>query len=98
METPDKWLVIKIGDIQKVFASWYGGYLGNDKWKLNSGITKVEQDEYFYYFYGYSGSIYKCRKTQYGSTSYSSMILNKMIEEVKKEHNVVIEILPEYSL
>lgn len=93
METPDKWLVIKIDSTYKVFATWYGGYLDGDAWRLNSGITKVEQDDDFYYFHGYSGSIYKCGKKRYGSSNYSGMILDTMIEKAKKERNIDIEIL-----
>ena len=55
METPDKWVVLKIEHegniIYKVFASWYGGYLGSDSWKLNSGIKDIEiplEDTYIY--------------------------------------------------
>ena len=48
MTTPDKWLVLKIGDLYKVYGTWYGGYLGSDSWKINSGIVKVEEDEYFF--------------------------------------------------
>lgn len=70
-EIPDRWTVIKItyenGDmINKVFASWYGGYLSAATWRLNSGIEMTEEDEHFYYFYGYSGSCYKCRKDSEG--------------------------------
>ena len=44
-ETPDKWVIIKIGSDSessfKVFGSWAGGYLDGDRWRLNSGITKI---------------------------------------------------------
>ena len=67
MQTPDKWVILKINsEINKVFASWGGGYLNGDYWRVNSGIVKVEEDENYYYFYGYSGSIYKCHKDAYG--------------------------------
>lgn len=59
---PDGWKLIKINDIFKVFASWKGGYLTGDHWKLNSGIKNIMQDEHFYYVYGWSGSIYALRK------------------------------------
>ena len=71
MQTPDKWVILKINseinnEIYKVFASWGGGYLDGDYWRINSGIVEVEEDENYYYFYGYSGSIYKCHKHTYG--------------------------------
>jgi len=81
--TPDKWVVLELKNrIYKVFGSWGGGYLSGDVWKLNSGIKRVEQDEDFYYFYGFSGSCYKCRKTNYGvATSYSRAILQTIIDK-----------------
>jgi hypothetical protein len=84
-ETPEKWTIIKIENkYHKVFATWTGGYLDSDRWKSNSGITKVEQDENFYYFFGFSGSCYKCHKKGYGvATSYSLNILNTIIEQSK---------------
>ena len=52
-ETPDKWVVIKMsraGDVyHKIFGSWAGGYLDGDRWKMNSGIVSVEEDDEYYY-------------------------------------------------
>jgi hypothetical protein len=83
METkPDKWLVIKIGvsePIYKVFASWYGGYLDGDSWKINSGISEVLTEGNYINFYGHSGSCYKCQKNSYGITSYGQRILDSIM-------------------
>lgn len=85
-ETPDKWVVLKIDDndlnksLYKVFGSWAGGYLDGDRWKLNSGITDIKEDDDYYYFIGASGSCYKCHKQQHGiMTSYSQHILDRLI-------------------
>lgn len=70
---PDKWLLIKIGGTDphyRVFGAWSGGYLGSDEWRMNSGIVRVEEDDKHYYFYGGSGSQYRCTKGMYGSTAY----------------------------
>ena len=87
-ETPDKWVVIKIENTEtfyKVFGSWAGGYLDGDRWKLNSGIVSVEEDDDNYYFTGHSGSCYKCNKNGYGvMTSYSQGVLNDLIENSYK--------------
>lgn len=81
-ETPDKWVILKLpNDYYKVFGTWAGGYLDGDRWKLNSGIEKVEQDDDYYYFIGFSGSCYKCHKNSYGTaTSYGQGVLNKILE------------------
>ena len=61
-ESPDKWVMIKItsGDktYYKIFATWFGGYLDGDSWKINSGISSIDEDDDFYYFNGFSGSCY----------------------------------------
>ena len=96
---PDKWLVVKIEgkDVPltyKVFACWYGGYLNGDSWKLNSGITKVTKEDGFYLFEGYSGSVYKCHKHEYGFNMYGHGVLYNIINK-SKEAGVNVEILPE---
>ena len=96
---PDKWLVVKITGndlppVYKVFACWYGDYLGSDSWKLNSGITKVTETNEYFFFEGSSGSTYKCRKGMYGYTSYGASILNDMIDRAA-EKDVAIKVLPD---
>jgi len=96
---PDKWVVIKIGEespVYKVFASWYGGYLDGDSWKMNSGITKIEETDKSFLFHGYSGSIYECNKNSYGTNSYSEQVLNNIME-IGNKNGFPIEVLPEDS-
>lgn len=82
-ETPDRWVILKVSDtLYKVFGTWRGSYLNGDTWRLNSGIEKVEQDDDYYYFFGFSGSCYKCHKKRYGIvTSCGLEVLNKIIEQ-----------------
>lgn len=80
---PDRWVVIRINpgtqdELYKVLAGWGGSYLYGASWKMNSGITKVEEDECFYYFHGYSGSIYQCSKSAYGFTSMTTDIFQRL--------------------
>lgn len=70
---PDRWMLIKITGTDphyRVFGSWFGGYLGSDSWRMNSGINDVIEEEDFYIFKGYSGSEYRCYKQAYGAHSY----------------------------
>lgn len=82
MYRPNKWLLVKIytkkyGIIYKVFGTWGGGYLDSDAWRLNSGISKIQYHKDFYFFEGFSGSIYRCYKNSYGVTGASNMaVLN----------------------
>jgi len=99
-ETPDKWVVVKIENnidkpFYKVFATWAGGYLDSDRWKLNSGIKSVESDEDYYYFIGHSGSCYKCHKKGYGTaSSYGEGVLMDMVENAYKA-NSTVNVLPD---
>ena len=101
METPDKWVVVKLTaksstePIYKVFATWYGGYLDGDSWKMNSGIKSVVEDKDNYLFHGYSGSVYVCHKGSncYGTNSYSNSILNNTITRINEADIGTLEIL-----
>lgn len=84
-DSPDSWVVIKIttdGKVNyKVFATWTGGYTSGDAWRMNSGVDRVEEDENYYYFYGFSGSCYRCHKKTYNRlSSYGSGVLNNLLE------------------
>lgn len=87
-EVVDKWQIIEISHggeiIYKLFATWYGGYLGSDEWRLNSGITRVEFDGANYRFYGQSGSCYVGHKDAYGSSGWSQGIAMNLVENARK--------------
>jgi hypothetical protein len=81
---PDKWLLIKIGGTDphyRVFGSWSGGYLDGDSWRMNSGITRVEEDGDYYKFFGSSGSCYRCHKEMYGATAYGWGVATGYIDD-----------------
>ena len=90
-ETPHKWIILKLPENEyKVYGTWKGGYLDGDSYKLNSGIAKVESDEDYYYFFGYSGSCYKCYKKGYGvASSYGSGVLEKILDMGKGKVEVL---------
>jgi hypothetical protein len=97
VNTPDKWVVIKITNQSnethyRVFACWYGGYIGSDSWQMNSGITKVNLVNNFYEFIGSSGSVYRCHINSYGTSGYGQSVLNNFIN---KSEELTIEVMPE---
>jgi len=98
METPDKWVILKIehdgNTFYKVFASWFGGYLGSNSWRMNSGIVSVKNFDLFFEFIGYSGSVYKCFKGTYGTHLYSRGVLNNIIEKAI-DAQAVVTVMPE---
>lgn len=99
---PDRWVIIHINrgskdELYKVLAGWAGSYLYGESWKINSGITKVEEDEEFYYFHGYSGSIYQCHKGAYGLTIMTAGILENLKDQATN-YNYVITLLKEEEI
>jgi hypothetical protein len=96
----DKWVVLKFtsdtyGTIYKVFAGWSGSYLQGQKWKLNSGITSVVEDEVCYLFYGYSGSVYSCHKHGYGMNSIMLDVFASWEIEIDNGNGMTMVVMPE---
>jgi hypothetical protein len=94
---PDKWVIIKIqhedsSETYKIFGCWYGGYLGSDSWKMNSGIVSVTDSDQYWLFHGVSGSVYRCFKKAYGMHMYGSGVLQKIIDNAKKS-GIMIEVI-----
>jgi hypothetical protein len=85
----DNWVVIFInGDDPhyRVLTGTSGGYTTGSSWRMNSGIVKVEEDEYFYYFLGASGSCYICHKEAYGLRMNNAHIWSQL--QVQHEEKV----------
>ena len=97
--TPDNWVVLKIKEgkgafpFYKVLAGWSGGYLGNDSWRINSGVTQVKEEGDYYEFYGESGSLYRCHKEGYGLRMNNASIYNKLKKE--EQFGGQIQMMPE---
>jgi len=86
MYSPDSYRVILIdtptGQLVKVFASYSGGYLDGDSWRINSGTELITEDESHYFFHGYSDSIYKLRKDSTGHlNSYTCGVYNRILSQ-----------------
>ena len=94
---PDKWVVLQINNkgevFYKVLAGWSGSYLYGQSWQLNSGIVKVEIEDDYYLFHGYSGSIYKCHKDGYGLNSMTASILTKLQNKAESTQDVEVIML-----
>ena len=99
METPDYWVILKftVEDkiYYKVFASFVGGYLDGDRWRMNSGIVSVTESDDSYLFAGASGSVYSCRKSKYRTTAYAQQILEGFMSQAYDVKEILIEIMPE---
>ena len=92
--TCDNWVVIKMkGDDPhyRLLVGTSGGYLDGDSWRMNSGITKLEESEGAYYFSGSSGSTYRCGKGSYTLRMNNAHIWARMQEL----HGDKVEMMPE---
>lgn len=98
---PESWVIIRIINdktdnvLYKVFGSWRGGFATGDNWRLNSGITKIEEQEKRYLVFGYSGSIYYCYKKSEGSPmgSYNSGILEHLLKQLNYKDGITAEVV-----
>jgi len=91
---PDNWVVIKLkGDDPhyRVLAGWSGGFATGDSWRMNSGITKVTEDDSAYHFSGSSGSTYSCGKQSYALRMNNAYVWNRLQEL----HGDKVELMPE---
>jgi hypothetical protein len=89
---PDKWVLVEIdstkhGKITKVLASWYGGYMNGDSWKLSSGVNKITKTDSGYEFLNDSGSVYFCHKEGYGMSGYTHSIYANFVEQIKEAND-----------
>ena len=93
--SPDRWLVLRLsseehGTHYRVFATWRGGYVTGDSWKLNSGIVRVQLNGDYLEFTGGSGSVYRCHRQYYGNTFYGESVLDSLIKNAESKLDVVI--------
>lgn len=78
--TPDNWVVIKCkGDDPhyRILAGWSGGYTTGTSWRMNSGITRVEETD----------DAYPADWDTYGNRA--GFIRNKQMLDEGKPHVVV---------
>jgi|TARA_B110000858_G_scaffold171012_1_gene201193 hypothetical protein len=90
----DNWVVIKMkGDDPhyRLLVGTSGGYLDGDSWRINSGITEVNETNDYYYFKGSSGSEYRCGKDSYTLRMNTSHIWTRL----QKLHGDKVEMMPE---
>lgn len=94
---PDRWVMLRFdsdeGQVYKILAGWSGSYLEGQSWKLNSGVVKIEEDDQCYLFHGYTGSVYRCRKTAYGM----NMIMSEKFNQWNRQKNsgeFLMDLLP----
>lgn len=82
MYTPDNWVIVRIAQpdeiIYKVLAGWNGSYLYGSSWRLNSGITRVQEDGDQILFHGHSGSVYCCARYAEGLQANCAHVLAQL--------------------
>lgn len=88
IDTPDTPLI-------KLFASWSGGYLDADAWRMNSGCSSIVETEDNYLVYGFSGSCYTLRKHQgnlnaYSSSVYAKILVQSGVQEISVQEAIKI--------
>lgn len=87
---PDKYCILKLTNKEtgethyRVFATFYGGYIYGDSWKMNSGIESAKMlAGGCIEFLGTSGSTYGCNIHSYGVGGWHASVLRSIIEKQK---------------
>lgn len=91
---PDNWAIIFLDGSDphyRILAGWSGGYALSDTWRLNSGITNVEENDTSYLFYGSSGSCYVCGKDSYGLRNNNAYFWDRLVESYGDQ----VKLMPE---
>jgi hypothetical protein len=96
---PDNWIILKFssseyGDVYKVLAGWSGGYLDGSSWKLNSGITKIEDAGVNYHVYGYTNSVYILHKESELIRMNIAGVLSSFERQVAETQGASLKIVP----
>ena len=93
---PDRWAIVELKfnedeqAVRRVMASWYGGYLGSDSWRLSSGITEIVDKDTHYEIHNESGSIYRCAKGCQGMSSYTSGVFEKFKRDLEGRGSITV--------
>jgi hypothetical protein len=93
---PDRWVIVelKLNDSEerhrKVLASWYGGYLGSDSWRMSSGITEIVEHADHYEIQNESGSVYTCGKHCQGMSGYTAGIFNSFVRDLEGKGTIEV--------
>lgn len=73
------WVILQIENEGETFYKVLAQVgLGSEDWRINSGITDVTSDKYFYYIHGSSGSVYECAK----EAEYLSVVIDNLLDRL----------------
>lgn len=59
------------------------------RWRINSGIVRVDEDDDYYLVHGESGSIYKCHKNDYVDEEFTKPIRMRILMELDQFHKFI---------
>lgn len=95
------WVILEITYEEETYYKVLGQVdVGYNGWRINSGITKVEENGNEYQFHGISGSIYYCPKDSEELSGATDHIYNKMAKHPDSAVRIVTakEILKNHLL
>ena len=75
--TPNRWVVLMIGNTPTIFGGWGGGYLHGSSWRRSTEVRSVNNTPTHYEFSCASGSTYVCAKDAYGVTGFMAQLLTE---------------------
>lgn len=94
---PDSWSVLEYRTddaiFHKIIAGFDGSYMYGPAWRLNSGITKIDETVDGYAVHGNSGSVYMLHKLTEGVRGYASTVLADLQQQVSSQGTDTLEIV-----
>jgi hypothetical protein len=101
---PDCWVIVRFeskefGTVDKILASFYGGYTQGNSWKLSSGIVGVEYADGVYTMPQASGSTYVCYKNSERLGGMAVGVYDDFLKQLEgTDSTVKIVTMEDYSL
>jgi hypothetical protein len=91
---PDCWVLVRLeseefGVVNKILASFYGGYPQGNSWKLSSGIISVEHSDDVYTISLTSGSTYICYENSERLAGMAENVYNDFLRQLEGTESTI---------
>ena len=95
--TPDTWVIIKLVQddgkvLHRVLGGWSESYLYGSSWRINSGITRVEQDVDMYHIHVRSGFVYHFQNNMQRLTMARAPTFAAIVDKLGEDRAMIVDV------
>lgn len=94
---PDSWSVLEVKvdgkTFHKIIVGFAGGYLHGDAWRMNSGISSIEETDKLYIVHGISESVYLLPKYGEGVRGYAAIVAADLLKQAKEQDKFTLKVV-----